>query len=614
MKPATKILCRSVLLASASTLLVGCIASSPPKPNVERRAAATSVGNERVTEDTGNDTVCHPARAIGENGIIDDFERDQGRIMSNESRDGFWFSYDDGTGGKLVREELTSDTRVLHVTASGFSNWGAGVGATLLSSTTMTRSCAYDASAHSGIRFRARGKGRTRVLFATISNTPPEEGGQCTRARNCYDRPGAWLDLKDQWQIVELPFNSLLPEGWGGDASGLNASELVSIQFRIPALIPFEMWLDDLSFFSLGREAAASNTANAHKCPLDAVPVGAKIDPTSSVSKLKEGLSLRTFEQATKSCGTVTRRYLSYVPKRLEPRTSAPILIALHGSECSAEIMQYSTKGRFEELATRDGFIVVYGNAAPGAASDPASNFPNTGAWRQDFYDDGEVDDVAYILSVIDDLKARGVTNGKNAVYLVGLSNGGGMVLKAAKRAPDRFRGIAPFMAFDGVKPTPVPELHGKMLTRVLFAYTPNDPGLPSGYHEILQTLPAQWARALGLAQTVIENPKRTELPNGVREGDGYDGPSKAAQATLNSSAVQYDMCDANAATCLRTVVLDHSGHDWPNPAAETIGSIISRLGFHNQDFDAADLAWEFLSGGTQKPGPDQRGKSGAKR
>jgi poly(3-hydroxybutyrate) depolymerase len=79
------------------------------------------------------------------------------------------------------------------------------------------------------------------------------------------------------------------------------------------------------------------------------------------------------------------------------------------------------------------------------------------------------------------------------------MSNGGGMVLEAAKRMPDRFAGIAPFMAWDGYEPTPVPDLSGTGLTRVVFGYAPGDPGMPKNYVEVLSQLPGRWGRALGM-------------------------------------------------------------------------------------------------------------------
>jgi poly(3-hydroxybutyrate) depolymerase len=585
---------RLALFACANLLLTACSLMDAQPPNDAHRASVVPANAPRNAQ-------CQLVRATGTSGVIDDFETGPGRIVSNEGRGGYWFSYDDGTGGKLLREEISDDTRVLHVKASGFTQWGAGIGASILSTTSRTRACGYDASAYSGIRFRARGKGRMRLLFSSVANTPASQGGLCRRSENeCYDRPGVWVDLKEQWQIVEQPFCAFFPEGWGGNRSGLDASDLVAVQFQLDARQDFELWLDDLAFFTL--EKGAIEVKCGRKCPLDEVPPGAIVNPSFSTARLTEELSLHTLQQSTKSCGALTRRYLSFVPKRLEHQTSAPVLMVLHGSEANAESMQrFMTRGRFDELAARDGFIVIYGNAAPGVHMDANPGMPNTGVWRQAFFDDGAIDDVEYLLAVIVDLKSRGVTSGNNAVYLTGISNGGGMVLEAAKRAPDRFRGIAPLMAFDGWQPTPVPELRGKGLKRVLFVYTVNDPGLLPGYHDILRTLPMQWARAMGIPQSVIENPKRADLPDRVREGDGYNGRSKAARATLSSRATQHDMVDAGTDARLRVVAFDHAGHFWPNPMGESESWVIDRWGFRNQDFDAADMLWDFFSDSATK-------------
>lgn len=589
MKACALVHCRFVLLTSSYLLLAGC-----SKPGAARTHAPTHVTAVSLAGHKGSG--CQPIRATGSSPVIDDFETDSARTLFDDGRGGWWFQYDDGTGGKLVREEIRDDSRVLHLTASGFTDWGAGFGATLVPVTTRTRVCGYDASIHSGIRFRARGRGRMRLVLLSLDNVPQVNGGHCARdEHDCYDGPGVSVPLSEQWQTYELPFCTLIPEGWGGNHAGLNSAELTSIQFRIDAWQDFEFWMDDLAFSTVGPQV--SQAACAQPCPLDAVPKGAKVDPSLTTAKLTDELTLHTFQQPTKRCGALPRRYLSFVPKRLGQAASVPVVMVLHGSSANAESMQqYMTRGRFDELATRDGFIVIYGNAAPGAHTDPSPNMPNTGVWRQGELDDGDVDDVAYLLTVLDDLKTRGVISGKNPVYLTGLSNGGGMVLKAARQAPERFRGIAPVMAYDGAKPAPLPDLRGKGLSRVCFIYGMNDPGLPKGYASILGNSAHQWAEALGLSGMQIDHPQRTELPDRVREGDGYTGDSLVARSTSNSRATEYDIVDRASDIRVRTIVLDHAGHFWPNPGGETASWAINRWGFRNQDFDAADAVWGFFS------------------
>ncbi|HEY5957131.1 MAG TPA: PHB depolymerase family esterase, partial [Polyangiaceae bacterium] len=330
-------------------------------------------------------------------------------------------------------------------------------------------------------------------------------------------------------------------------------------------------------------------------CPMALVPFPETIVPESA--SLPLGLKLHTFDQATVRCGTMRRRYLSYVPAAAAESSSAPVVIVLHGSGCNAESMEdYQTRGRFNVLAERDGFIVVYGNAAPGELSSSDPRFYNTGSWRQDSFDDGEVDDVEYLSLVLDDLTARGVISGNNDVYLVGMSNGGGMVLKAATERPEMWTGIAPFMAFDGWDPPPVPNLVGTRLKRVLFGISPNDPGLFEGtYTKVLTTLPAKWAAAMGLPPESIENPTRSALPNSVSEGESYTGSNAVALRTRNSSVTQIDMSAVGVSSRLRVLEFANGGHFWPNPVADSDLPTNEAYGFRNQDLDAADATWDFM-------------------
>src|SRR5690606_36498268 len=137
------------------------------------------------------------------------------------------------------------------------------------------------------------------------------------------------------------------------------------------------------------------------------------------------------------------------------------------------------TRGSLDALARERGFIVVYGNAAPGAGTSADPTFPNTGTWQQTSFDDGQVDGGQYLWLVLDDLRTRGVSSGDNPLYLSGLSNGVGMVLEAARRYPDRVTGVAAFMPFAGLEPADIPDLQNSQLDRVLIAYSMADPGLP---------------------------------------------------------------------------------------------------------------------------------------
>lgn len=76
---------------------------------------------------------------------------------------------------------------------------------------------------------------------------------------------------------------------------------------------------------------------------------------------------------------------------------------------------------------------------------------PNGGAWRKTA--SGAGDDHHYLVQVIQDLRRRSIRTGNTPVFLAGLSNGGGMALSAALRAPDRYQRIAALMPTWGERP-----------------------------------------------------------------------------------------------------------------------------------------------------------------
>jgi polyhydroxybutyrate depolymerase len=562
-----------------------------------------AAGAQAAVSGSGNSTsapshiyhACASAVATGQAPMIANFDDGSERVLSNEGRGGIWFSYDDATNGEFTH---AVDNGALHVTSDAWTGWGAGFGFSIGPWLPDGQRCFYNAEKYAGVRFRAKGKGRIRPLVVTQDNLPVTEGGACQRAPNdCYNHPGGYARLTSAWQTFEFPFCALRPQPvWGGAGSPIKPSELIAVQFVLSREGQhYDFWLDDLEFFTAATAQHAVNCAKP--CPMDLVPYPETTVPDSAELPLTGGRTLHTFDQATLRCGTIRRRYLSFVPPYTVPVSDAPVVILMHGSGGNAENMDYyMTKGRFNELAVRDGFIVVYGNAAPGELSNNDPSYYNSGSWRQDLFDDGEVDDVEYLALVLADLKARSVISGSNDVYLLGMSNGGGMVLKAATERPEMWSGIAPFMAFDGWEPPPVPQLIGTRLKRILFGISPEDPGLYGGtYTSVLSTLPATWAAAMGIPQNAIQNPEQSALPNVVNEGESYTGSNAVALRTRNSSVTQIDMSAAGIPGKLRVLEFARGGHFWPNPVADADPFVNEGWGFRNQDLDASDAAWDFL-------------------
>src|SRR5262249_53577093 len=135
----------------------------------------------------------------------------------------------------------------------------------------------------------------------------------------------------------------------------------------------------------------------------------------------------------------VERRYLVYAPATLAARP-APVVLVFPGYTASAEAAAfYYTHMRFEELADRDGLVVVYGNGLPnlppGQTEKPT--IPKGGFLQGCFAEHaGEGMDVAYVRLIIDQLAAE-VAIDRARIYATGLSAGGGMSFELAMEAPD---------------------------------------------------------------------------------------------------------------------------------------------------------------------------------
>lgn len=543
-------------------------------------------------------------RADGSSPIVDDFETGTLALPAAEGRSGQWYTFTDGTTG-CIRSEIVTDasSRVLHLSGGGFTTWGAGFGTVWDWSNAQEGMCTYDLSAYSGIRFRARGNAWLRVTISSRETTFQSVGGTWPDDALALDAHGRNVVLTPDYQDFVLPFCAFSLRGVGPLSGPLDLTSATNLNFAINTTSNFDVWIDDIALVPHSMDAGV---ACAPVCPSDEVAIGIVPAPTvTTLDQTTTGVHLYTFPQSTKDCGTVTRRYLAYVPASLitssSGPTSAPIIIILHGSGADAEAMRAEiTQARFEALADQDGFVVVYGNAAPSSFTMP--EFPNGGSFRFDA--DAEVDDVAYLRMIVDDLTARGAITGTNPVFLAGLSDGGGMTLFAGLRDPSRYLGLGLIMPFPG-SPPPLPvATAGSTIRRVLLAYSLGDPGLPPGLPAQLVPLGPAWAQAIGVPADDVAAPIETALPDVVKEGDGYGGQVASALATEDSHAETIDYGSDPSGPLCRVISFDHAGHLWPVPNPQDNDTLIGEFGFRNQDLDMSDVLWSFFKSALP-PTPD---------
>lgn len=248
------------------------------------------------------------------------------------------------------------------------------------------------------------------------------------------------------------------------------------------------------------------------------------------------------------------REYLLHVPRSLDRTRPAALVLSLHGAGGWPALQR--DVSRWNELADREGFIVVYP-----AGRDTAG--PRI--WHME----GERDP-RYIADLIDKLRGEYDID-PNRIYANGLSNGGGMSWALSCRMPDRFAAIGmvgaalllPSTWCKSTQPVPMIGIHGLRDTAAPYH------GGASWVAPRFESFPrfgAGWARRNRCAPAAND----VEIRDGVTRRE-------------------YERC-ANGATVVLYTLRD-GGHTWPG------GPELPEwfLGKTIRDFDATAEMWRFF-------------------
>ncbi len=138
-----------------------------------------------------------------------------------------------------------------------------------------------------------------------------------------------------------------------------------------------------------------------------------------------------------------TRTWIVYAPVDLQE--PAALVFALPGSGQTGEELRHITNYRFEELADRDGFLLVYAEAwVEGGISGPEWNECRKNTKQPAHLEN--VDDVGFVLGVLERLE-REYSIDPDRIYATGVSDGGQMSYRLATEHPDRFAAVAAIVA-----------------------------------------------------------------------------------------------------------------------------------------------------------------------
>ncbi len=134
-----------------------------------------------------------------------------------------------------------------------------------------------------------------------------------------------------------------------------------------------------------------------------------------------------------------SRYFLVHVPPQAMAGEPLPVVLALHGGGGNPE--QFKSENGVDEVADAAGFIAVY---PAGTGGLPRTLLTwNTGTDCCGFALEQDVDDVGFLVAVVDDLDSRTEVDSRR-VYFTGHSNGGIMAYRIAAEAAERVAAIAP--------------------------------------------------------------------------------------------------------------------------------------------------------------------------
>ena len=270
------------------------------------------------------------------------------------------------------------------------------------------------------------------------------------------------------------------------------------------------------------------------------------------------------------------RSYWLHLPPKAMMQRSLPILFHLHGGGGTIKGTARVTYRRFNQIADREGFIVVYPDAI-------AKNW-NDGRTEHLKPENLGVDDVGFIVAIIEKLKSQ-YNIDSNRIFTTGMSNGGFMSTRLLCDRADLFRGGAILTA--SISVGFFPNCAPSQPVGVLIMNGTEDPLVPynGGQIKVLgksrgnilshDDFVAYWKEQ----NACLEELPVERLPNKKR----WDG------TTVNIR--RFQSCEPRGA--LKVYEIQGGGHTWPGGKQYLSKRLIGNT---SREINACDEIWDFFS------------------
>lgn len=242
-----------------------------------------------------------------------------------------------------------------------------------------------------------------------------------------------------------------------------------------------------------------------------------------------------------------------------------PVVLVLHGGRGSAQEQRERTG--FDEVAVREGFMVVYPQGTPWGR---AFHAWNTGYLQRRQV--GHADDIAYLDALIDLLIAQHGAD-PTRVFMTGGSNGAMMTLVYATRRAHRLAGIAPVVgAMFSFKDEPARPLPILLVNGAVDAEVPIEGGMSR--NPLVRS-----------AQAAPFKPLEETVAFWRRVNQSEVQAEEQTQGTVTTRTWR-----ATPGGAVTSVIVDAAGgHGWPGTPATRAGNTPI------QAFKGAERVWAFF-------------------
>jgi polyhydroxybutyrate depolymerase len=261
------------------------------------------------------------------------------------------------------------------------------------------------------------------------------------------------------------------------------------------------------------------------------------------------------------------------VPKKFEGQALMPLVMVFHGGGGTASQIKNETK--FNKLADKEGFVVVYPNALDKNWSDGriGDKLPM------------DRDDVKFISNLIDTISAIYKIDTRY-VFSTGISNGGFFSIYLAYKLSNKILAVAPVAAniADNLKD----EFKTEFPVSIMLINGTKDPlvkydGGYVGFKEEEggrgKSISTDWTMKILTKNNDCQQSSKTTQ---IADKDGDDG----CTAEMNT----YYRCKDNTEVVL--LKIEGGGHTWPG-GTQYLPKIL--VGNVCRDFNAAEMIWEFF-------------------